>query len=84
MKVLALAVRQNWQTGNDNLLERKRRKGEIDRFHWFCPKCDTFLHEETLIVRDYRDDPVSKAYQRFFASEEFRTCQQCGAVTPAR
>jgi len=64
------------------VLERKRREGEIDRFHWFCPKCDAFLHEETFIVRDYRDDPVSKAYQNFFASEEFRTCKNCGDVMP--
>ena len=63
--------------------ERKRRAGEVDRFHWYCQKCDTLLHEEMFIVRDYAEDPVSKAYQRFFASEEFRTCKQCGAIMPA-
>lgn len=63
--------------------ERKRRQGEIDRFHWYCKKCDAFLHEETFIVRDYADDPVSKAYRRFFESEEFRTCKQCGEIMPA-
>jgi len=25
--------------------EKKRRPGEIDKFHWYCPKCDTLLHE---------------------------------------
>ncbi|MCH7912181.1 MAG: 3-hydroxybutyryl-CoA dehydratase [Deltaproteobacteria bacterium] len=65
------------------ILERKRREGEIDRFHWFCPKCDAFLHEETFIVRDYREDPVSKAYRRFFENEEFRTCKKRGEVMPA-
>jgi 3-hydroxyanthranilate 3,4-dioxygenase len=63
--------------------ERKRREGEIDRFHWYCPKCDGFLHEESFVVRDYAEDPVSKAYQRFFGSEEFRTCKKCGDVMPA-
>ena len=63
--------------------ERKRREGELDRFHWFCPSCDAFLHEEIFVVRDYRDDPVSKAYQRFFESEKFRTCRECGEVMPA-
>ena len=62
------------------VLERKRHEGEIDRFHWFCQKCDALLHEETFIVQDYRDDPVSKAYQRFFENEEFRTCKKCGEV----
>lgn len=65
------------------IVERKRREGEIDRFHWFCLKCDALLHEETFVVRDYREDPVSKAYQSFFENEEFRTCRKCGAVMPA-
>lgn len=65
------------------ILERKRREGEIDRFHWFCPRCDAFLHEETFVVRDYREDPVSKAYQRLFENKEFRTCKKCGEVMPA-
>ena len=62
--------------------ERKRRDGEVDRFQWYCPKCDAFLHEEVFIVRDYADDPVSKAYQRFFGNEEFRACKKCGEVMP--
>ena len=65
------------------VMERKRLKGEIDRFHWFCPNCDTFLHEETFIVKDYRLDPVSLAYKNFFESEEFRTCASCGNIMPS-
>jgi 3-hydroxyanthranilate 3,4-dioxygenase len=65
------------------VLERKRRVGEIDRFHWFCPNCEAFLHEETFVVSDYRLDPVSKAYQSFFDSEDFRTCNECGNVMPS-
>jgi 3-hydroxyanthranilate 3,4-dioxygenase len=63
--------------------ERKRREGEIDRFHWYCAKCDGFLHEESFVVRDYAEDPVSKAYRRFYDSEDFRTCKTCGEVMPA-
>jgi 3-hydroxyanthranilate 3,4-dioxygenase len=63
--------------------ERKRREGEADRFQWYCLQCDTLLHEESFIVRDYADDPVSKAYQRFFENENLRTCRQCGTVMPA-
>jgi len=65
------------------ILERKRRDGEIDRFQWFCPKCDALLHEETFVVSDYAQDPVSEAYKRFFDSKEFRTCKKCGEVMPA-
>ncbi len=65
------------------VIERQRRDGEIDRFQWFCPQCDALLHEERAYVSDYRADPVSKAYQRFFGSEELRTCKSCGHVMPA-
>ena len=63
--------------------ERKRRPGEIDRFHWYCARCDNLLHEESFIVHDYRADPVSQAYKNFFDSEEFRTCKKCGDVMSA-
>jgi len=64
------------------VMERQRRDGEIDRFQWFCQSCDNFLHEEQFIVSDYTVDPVSKAYQNFFDSEDFRTCSKCGTVMP--
>lgn len=64
------------------ILERKRRPGEIDRFQWYCPACDHFLHEEQFSVADYATDPVGQAYKRFFDSEEHRTCKQCGHVMP--
>ncbi len=64
------------------VIERKRRDGEIDRFQWFCEACDNFLHEEQFVVSDYATDPVSKAYQNFFDSEEFRTCDKCGTIMP--
>jgi len=63
--------------------ERERREGEVDRFHWYCRQCDAFLHEESFVVRDYAEDPVSKAYRRFFDNENFRTCKKCGDVMPA-
>jgi 3-hydroxyanthranilate 3,4-dioxygenase len=63
--------------------ERKRREGELDRFRWYCQRCDNMLHEEIFVVRDYAEDPVSRAYKRFFDSEEFRTCTRCGEVMPS-
>ncbi len=62
------------------VIERQRREGEIDRFQWFCPQCDHFLHEEQFVVSDYRLDPVSKAYKNFFNSLERRTCRSCKSV----
>ena len=64
------------------VMERKRKPGEIDLFHWYCPSCDGFLHEIRFVVEDYTLDPVSKAYAAFFDSEEARTCDSCGTVMP--
>lgn len=64
------------------IVERKRRAGEVDRFQWFCPKCDNLLHEEEFVVHDYRADPVSQAYRNFYGSDQARTCKRCGEVMP--
>ncbi len=64
------------------IVERARHENEIDKFQWFCPKCDNFLHEETFVVSDYRADPVSQAYKNFFDDEDARTCKKCGNVMP--
>lgn len=66
------------------IIERVRQPGEIDRFHWFCPDCDNFLHEESYVVDDYRKDPVGRAYDNYYTSLEFRTCNKCGTVAPGR
>ena len=65
------------------VIERARLPGEIDRFHWYCAACDHLLHEETYGVDDYKADPVTRAYERFYRSLDFRTCKECGAVAPA-
>jgi 3-hydroxyanthranilate 3,4-dioxygenase len=66
------------------VIERARRPGEIDKFHWYCASCDNLLHEETYTVDDYKADPVSRAYDRFNSSVEFRTCKHCGTIMPPR
>lgn len=64
------------------ILERQRKPGEIDLFHWYCPACDEFLHGEQFVVGNYAEDPVAKAYARFYGSEANRTCKHCGHVMP--
>jgi 3-hydroxyanthranilate 3,4-dioxygenase len=69
------------------VLERKRRPQERDRFTWYCGACGAQLHESVKHVADYREDPVSRAYEEFYGSDTHRTCRRCGAVTerpPAR
>ena len=65
------------------VVERARVKGDVDRFHWYCASCDNFLHEETYVVDDYKADPVTRAYENFYKSQDFRTCKRCGTIMPA-
>ena len=64
------------------VLERKRRPGESDRFSWYCEKCRAPLFQSVRHVADYREDPVSRVYEEFYATQSHRTCGQCGHVTP--
>lgn len=62
------------------VFERKRRAGETDRFLWFCDTCGEKVHDASVVVGEYRQDPVSEVHRRFFSDESLRTCKGCGAV----
>ena len=34
------------------VVERKRRKGELDAFQWYCDECNSLLYEEHLQLKD--------------------------------
>ncbi|HUH83754.1 MAG TPA: hypothetical protein VLX85_04050 [Stellaceae bacterium] len=62
------------------VIERRRNAGELDRFLWFCERCEAKLFETTRHVADYREDPVSGVYEEFYASAANRTCRRCGHI----
>ena len=35
------------------------------------------------MVDDYKADPVTRAYENFYKSQDFRTCKRCGTIMPA-
>lgn len=63
------------------VIERARRKDELDRFRWYCQGCHTVLHEAALHVSDLGTQlkPVLEGFNR---DESLRTCRSCGTVTP--
>lgn len=65
------------------VIERKRRPDELDGFMWYCNECDTKLHEEFLHVSDIVAQ-LPPVFERYYGSEENRTCPNCGAVMPPR
>ncbi len=64
------------------VMEIKRQKEVLDAFQWYCESCSNLLYEEKLPVQDIvKDLPV--VMNKFYASEDLRTCKKCGAVMDA-
>ncbi|MBS0578460.1 MAG: 3-hydroxyanthranilate 3,4-dioxygenase [Proteobacteria bacterium] len=61
------------------VIERARRAGERDGFQWYCERCGQRLYEEFFELTDI-EKQFPPVFERFFASEDRRTCRHCGAV----
>lgn len=64
------------------VVERKRLDNEQDGLLWFCEKCNNLLYEEYFHLEDI-ETQFPPVFDRFFGSEERRTCGKCGHVHPA-
>jgi 3-hydroxyanthranilate 3,4-dioxygenase len=67
------------------VVERKRMPEEKDGFMWFCEQCGSRLYEEYFTLENIVTQ-LPPLMDRFYSSEERRTCTHCGAVMqpPAR
>ena len=63
------------------VVERKRLPEELDGFMWFCDECNNKLYEEYLYISDIVGQ-LPPIFERFYGSEENRTCDNCGALMP--
>ena len=61
------------------VIERYRKPGEQDGFIWYCENCGHKLHEEYFALTDIVAQ-LPKVLGGFYASEEKRTCNNCGTV----
>ncbi|MDX1942161.1 MAG: 3-hydroxyanthranilate 3,4-dioxygenase [Saprospiraceae bacterium] len=61
------------------VIERYRKPGEIDKLIWFCENCNHQLHEASFALKDIGTQ-IKEAIQEFMASEDLRTCKNCGTV----
>lgn len=64
------------------VVERKRLEHEQDGLIWFCEKCNNRLYEEYFHLENI-ETQFPPVFERFYASEEARTCSECGHVHPA-
>ena len=60
------------------VIERVREGTDMqDGLMWFCDKCNQKLHETYFPLKDIEKDFLPR-FQHFYASEELRTCSNCG------
>ncbi|MEZ5500316.1 MAG: 3-hydroxyanthranilate 3,4-dioxygenase [Steroidobacteraceae bacterium] len=59
------------------VIERQRRKGELDGFQWYCERCNHLLHEEFLQLTDI-ETQLAPVFARFYADPALRRCRHCG------
>ncbi|MCX7744739.1 MAG: 3-hydroxyanthranilate 3,4-dioxygenase [Flavobacteriales bacterium] len=64
------------------VIERKRRENEKDGLLWFCEQCNNKLYEEYFPLTNIEKD-FHAVFERFYTSEDLRTCKQCGTVMDA-
>ncbi|KAB2813896.1 3-hydroxyanthranilate 3,4-dioxygenase [Phaeocystidibacter luteus] len=67
--------------GSIGLVVERVRKGTDykDGLLWFCDNCNNKLHETYFPLLDIESDFLPR-FKEFYASEEKRTCDNCGHV----
>lgn len=65
------------------VVERKRDQMEVDDgLLWFCDNCNHKLYEAYFTLHDIEKDFL-KHFEKFYGSEELRTCKNCGTIMEA-
>jgi 3-hydroxyanthranilate 3,4-dioxygenase len=67
--------------GSIGLVIERVRKGRsfTDGLLWFCDNCNNKLHETYFPLENIETDFLPR-FKEFYASEELRTCKNCGQV----
>lgn len=75
---------QRPQEGSIGLvIEPSRPEGALDAIEWYCFECQHLVHRAELDLESIVDD-LPPVYKAFYASEEDRTCPNCGTVHPGK
>lgn len=61
------------------VIERKRNDSHTDGLMWFCQNCNHKLYEEYFPMKDIMTQ-MQGVFEKYYASEEARTCDNCGTV----
>ena len=58
------------------VIERKRRKGELDAFQWYCDICHTLLYESLFHLTNIVTQ-LPPIFDGFWNDDDARTCKSC-------
>lgn len=61
------------------VIERKRNASHTDGLIWHCANCNHKLYEEYFPL-DNIETQLQKVFEKFYNSEELRTCDNCGTI----
>ncbi|HVO15943.1 MAG TPA: 3-hydroxyanthranilate 3,4-dioxygenase [Alphaproteobacteria bacterium] len=79
-------VRHSPQRPADSIglvIERVRRKGEIDAFEWYCQKCNTLVHRREVQLQSLVDD-LPPVFEEYYGDSALRVCPGCGHENPGK
>ena len=60
------------------VIERKRRKGELDAFQWYCDECHTLLYEYFFPLTNIVTQ-LPPIFDGFWKDDDARNCNCCSA-----
>ena len=60
------------------VVERKRRKGELDAFQWYCDKCHNLIYEKYLSLTNIVTQ-LPPIFESFWSDDNARTCKNCNS-----
>ena len=60
------------------VIERKRRKEELDAFQWYCDECNTLLYEYFFPLTNIVTQ-LPPIFDGFWKDDDARTCECCSA-----
>ncbi len=63
------------------VVERQRKPGELDSFHWHCETCNSLLHSVEFQLENI-EAQFASFLREFDAEDALRTCRSCGSVLP--
>jgi 3-hydroxyanthranilate 3,4-dioxygenase len=58
------------------VIERQRKKGELDGFQWYCDHCESKVYEEFLQLENIVTQ-LPPLFKRFYQNPLHSTCKSC-------